>query len=418
MGTVATGSAAADSSAGHSAVRAVQPLKVLLTSPVFPPDLGGPAVYVPSLARFLTERGHQVKVVAFCSDPEPKGYPFVVIAISRGGLAARYLKAFWRVWKEAKGQDVVYIQEHLALLHVWAARLRGVPTAIRIMVDGAWEITHRKGWIGGDNIVVFETKEYDWRVKLVRRLQKHWWNNVQHIIACSDFLRSILVDRYGVPGRKVQRIHNAHHGAKPEDMTETQAEAQQRFGLAPGKRYVLTICRLMGWKRVDGILRALALLKRDDVVLLVAGDGEMEQEWKRLAGELGLGERAKFLGNVPHKNIPRLIRAADVFVLNSEYEGLSHTLIEVQTLGTAIIATGVCGNPEVVAHEQNGLLVQPGDDSGLAVAIARLLDDSALRARYASRGLADAKRFVREETFEQVEAALAATARGDLPWPK
>jgi glycosyltransferase involved in cell wall biosynthesis len=120
---------------------------------------------------------------------------------------------------------------------------------------------------------------------------------------------------------------------------------------------------------------------------------------------------------VPHKDIPRLIRAADVFVLNSEYEGLSHTLIEVQTLGTPIIATGVCGNPEVVTHEHNGLLVQPGDDAGLAAAIRRLLDDPALRARYAARGLEDAKRFIREETFEQVEAALAATARGDLPWP-
>lgn len=409
-------SAASGGSPRTPGPRAERALKVLLTSPVFPPDLGGPAVYVPSLGRFLTERGHSVKVVAFCSDPEPKGHPFPVIAITRGGLALRYLKAFYRVWKEAKGQDVVYIQEHLALLHVWAARLRGVPTAIRIMVDGAWEITHRKGWIGGDNIVVFETKEYDWRVKLVRRLQKHWWDRVQHIIACSDFLRSILVERYGVPGRKVQRIHNAHHGAKPADMTETQAEAQERFGLPRGRRYVLTICRLMGWKRVDGILRALAKLPAD-VVLLIAGDGEMEQEWKRLAGELGLGERARFLGNVPHAQIPRLIRAADVFVLNSEYEGLSHTLIEVQTLGTPIIATGVCGNPEVVTHEHNGLLVEPGDDQGLAAAIRRLLDDPVLRARYAAQGLEDSKRFIREETFEQVEAALAATARGDLPWP-
>ena len=44
-------------------------MRVLVTSPVFPPDLGGPAVYVPSVARFLQERGHEVKVVAFCSDP-------------------------------------------------------------------------------------------------------------------------------------------------------------------------------------------------------------------------------------------------------------------------------------------------------------------------------------------------------------
>ena len=58
-------------------------MRILLTSPVFPPDLGGPAVYVPSCARFLVERGHDVTVVAFCSDPAPQGYPFEVISISR-----------------------------------------------------------------------------------------------------------------------------------------------------------------------------------------------------------------------------------------------------------------------------------------------------------------------------------------------
>ena len=72
-------------------------MRVLVTSPVFPPDLGGPAVYVPSIGRFLVERGHEVKVIAFCSDPEPQGYPFEVEAISSGALPLRYLKAFWRL---------------------------------------------------------------------------------------------------------------------------------------------------------------------------------------------------------------------------------------------------------------------------------------------------------------------------------
>ena len=74
-------------------------MRVLITSPVFPPDLGGPATYVPSLGRFLVERGHEVRVVAFCSDPAPKGYPFTVTAISRGSLPVRYLKAFVATWK-------------------------------------------------------------------------------------------------------------------------------------------------------------------------------------------------------------------------------------------------------------------------------------------------------------------------------
>ena len=83
---------------------------------MFPPDLGGPATYVPSLGRFFVERGHEVRVLAFCSDPAPTGHPFEVETISRGSLPLRYLKAFWRVLRTAGWADVVYVQEHLALL--------------------------------------------------------------------------------------------------------------------------------------------------------------------------------------------------------------------------------------------------------------------------------------------------------------
>ena len=82
-------------------------MRVLITSPIFPPDLGGPSVYVPSFGRFLVERGHEVKVIAFCSDPAPTGHPFEVESIARGPLPLRYLVAFWRVFRDAKKFDVV-----------------------------------------------------------------------------------------------------------------------------------------------------------------------------------------------------------------------------------------------------------------------------------------------------------------------
>lgn len=386
-------------------------MRVLITSPVFPPDLGGPAVYVPSLGRFLAERGHEVRVVAFCSDPRPSGHPFRVISISRGSLPWRYLAAFALTWRHALWADVVYVNEHLALLHVLAARLAGKRVMIRIMVDGAWEISHRRGWIDGDDIVTFETKDYGWKVRLTRALQKRWWHWSERIIACSGFLRGILVERYGVPGAKVHLVHNAYHGPTAAELPATQREARAAFGLRADRRYLLTICRLMVWKRVDGIVRALRELP-GDVELVVAGDGDMLGAWKELARELGLDQRAHFLGNVPYEKIPLLIRAADVFVLNSEYEGLSHTLLEVSALGTPIVATGVCGNPEVVEHEVNGLLVPPRDDAALARAIARLLGDRAFARRLARAGEERMDRFDRERTFTEIEVALKAVARG------
>jgi len=366
-------------------------------------------VYVPSLGRFLLERGHAVEVVAFCSDPEPRGHPFPVRAIPAGLLPLRYLKAFFAVLAAASRADVVYVNEHLALLHVLAAKLRGKPVVIRIMVDGAWEIAHRKGWCDGDDIDVFQTKTYGWKVQLTRALQRRWWKWSAQIIACSEFLRQILVRNYGVPSEKVQRIFNAYHGPAADSLRETQAEARAQLGLAPGKRYLLTICRLMVWKRVDGIIDALAGLPQD-VELLVAGEGDMLEAWKTHAAEQGLAARVHFLGNLPHARIPLAMRAADVFVLNSLYEGLSHTLLEAQALGTPIIASDVCGNPEVVVDGESGLLVDPRDTDALRRAIAGYLDDPAFAQRMVEGGWRQCGRFDRQATFSEVEAALARAA--------
>jgi glycosyltransferase involved in cell wall biosynthesis len=383
----------------------VRSARVLITSPVFPPDLGGPAVYVPSLARWLVERGHEVTVVAFCSDPAPKGHPFRVVAIPPAPLPIRYLKAFFRVFREAKHADVVYVNEHLALLHVLGARLRGKPVVIRIMVDGAWEISHRYGWCGGDDIVTFQSKTYGWKVKLVRALQKKWWRSSGRIIACSEFLRQILIRTYGVEPTKVERVFNSYHGPAPESVALSPKEARAQIGLAEGPRYLLTICRLMVWKRVDVLIEALAKLP-EDVHLLVAGDGDMLDAWTALAAKLGLSSRVRFLGNVPHARIPALIRASEIFVLNSEYEGLSHTLIEVQTLGTPIVASRVCGNPEVVVDGETGLLVDPRNSYEVLAALTKLLEDPALRARLAAEGRLRSSRFSKESTFSKVEDVL------------
>ena len=385
-------------------------MRVLITSPVFPPDLGGPAVYVPSIGRFLMERGHEVRVIAFCSDDQPEGFPFPVQAIPRGPLPIRYLRAFFAVLRGAAWADVVYVQEHLALLHVLAARLRRRPVVIRIMVDGAWEIAHRKGWARGDDIVTFQGRTYGWKVGLTRALQRRWWGWASRIICCSEFLRGILVTEHDVPADKAVTVLNAYHGPRAADVPETREAARDNLGLERGRRYALTICRLMGWKRVDGIIRALAQLE-EDVVLLVAGDGDMQESWGALARDLDVEARVRFLGNVSHDQIPLLIRAADVFVLNSEYEGLSHTLLEVQAIGTPMIASGVCGNPEVVEDGVNGLLVDPADPDGLAAAMGRILGDPALGVSYVEAAHEREGKFDREQTFARVEELLDRAAR-------
>jgi glycosyltransferase involved in cell wall biosynthesis len=161
----------------------------------------------------------------------------------------------------------------------------------------------------------------------------------------------------------------------------------------------------MVWKRVDGIIRALKSLPAD-VELLVVGDGDMLEPWKRLAWEQGLAERVHFLGNRRYADIPFLIRASEIFVLNSTYEGLSHTLLEVCALGTPAIATDIGGNPEVIEDGENGLLVPPDDAAALPHAIDRLLGDPQLQQRFREASLQRMARFSGETTFAAVEATL------------
>ncbi|HTF89059.1 MAG TPA: glycosyltransferase, partial [Planctomycetota bacterium] len=113
-----------------------------------------------------------------------------------------------------------------------------------------------------------------------------------------------------------------------------------------------------------------------------------------------------FLGNRPYAEIPLLIRASEIFVLNSTYEGLSHTLLEVCALGTPAVATDIGGNPEVIEDGVNGLLVHPGEPAELARAIGRLLGDPELQSRFREASIRRMARFSVEATFSEVEATL------------
>jgi glycosyltransferase involved in cell wall biosynthesis len=382
-------------------------VRILITSPIFPPDLGGPSTYVPSLATELVERGHEVTVVAFCSDAAPCGWPFRVIAIPRRWMPLRYLHDFWEVLREAGRHDLVYINEHLALHVALAARLRGKPSVIRAYVDGTWEISHRLGW-HQDTITDYQLHDYDWRVALLRRLQRTWWGWTWRIIVPSRFIQG-LVEGHGVPPQKIALIHNAYHG--PLSYEPTREACRTRRELPADRVVLLSICRLMIWKGVDGLIRALQRLPPSHH-LYVAGDGDELDNWTRLAAGLGLADRVHFLGNVPHADLMGWIRAADVFLLNSSYEGLSHTLLEVMWLGLPAAVSAVGGNPELIEDRVTGRSFAFQEDEAIAGAVEDLLGDPATTRRYVERAREKvAAGFARKAIFERTEQLFREVAR-------
>ena len=132
------------------------------------------------------------------------------------------------------------------------------------------------------------------------------------------------------------------------------------------------------------LLKAAALVRRSvpDVRFLLVGQGPLEDQVRRQAEQLGLGDTVIFAGF--REDVPRLAAALDVFALSSRHEGLSIALMEAMALGRPPVVTSVGGLPELVTHDRHGLLVPPGDPAALAAGIVTVLQDPALAERLGS----------------------------------
>jgi glycosyltransferase involved in cell wall biosynthesis len=207
-----------------------------------------------------------------------------------------------------------------------------------------------------------------------------------------------MVVGWGVDPVKVQVIYNALP-PYTDEMDMTQAEARERLDL-PDVPTVLTVGRLLPWKGVDHLIAALRHVP--NVRLIVAGGGAILDTLRAQAADLR--ERVVFLGNVPREQMPLYMKAADYVALYSGYEGLSHTLLESLRAGTPVIASDKGGNPEVVQHGVNGLLVPYVDVDVLAGALEQAFLPG-VRAALAANHQVGMERF---EFGRMVEATAAA----------
>ena len=153
---------------------------------------------------------------------------------------------------------------------------------------------------------------------------------------------------------------------------------------------LLFVGRLVPAKGVPFLLETIT--KIDGAILDIAGDGPQRKFLETKAAALGIGNRVRFLGYQSQGQVRELLRRADVFVMASFAEGLPVVLMEAMAAGVPVVATRIAGIPELVDDGQNGCLVPPGDPSGAAIAVRRLLEDAGLRNRFAIAGRAKVER--------------------------
>lgn len=176
---------------------------------------------------------------------------------------------------------------------------------------------------------------------------------------------------------------------------------------------VLSVGRLVPEKGQVGLVEAfgLALDGGLDAELHLIGDGPDRQRVEQKVRELGLGERVRFLGLMSSPAVLEEMARADIFVMGSFNEGLPVVLMEALALEVPAVAPTIAGIPELVVHEQTGLLYRPGDWPGLAAALVRLGKDPELAQALGRRGR---ERVLAEFDIERAVEPLLARFREEL----
>ena len=351
-------------------------MNILVATPIYPPESGGPARYTKELSRRIAE-GNDVTILAYTDSAEV--FPNTkLLAVSKMlPLPVRLFKYTLLATKCAKTNDVMYVQNAMAagLPVAIASMISGTPFILKFVGDEAWEratqrrLTTKRLEEFLSTPIGSKGADGDWKISLMRKIQGFVLRRARFVTTPSAYLRDELIKAYGIAPERAIVNYNASEDAHASDAKPERIHHQ-----------MTTTARLVSWKGIDGMIDALAILKQQfaDAKLVIAGDGPEMENLKLHARNKGVGEDVTFLGNIPQADVLKLNKKSAVYIQNSTYEGLPHTVLEAFASEVPVIGTDIPGTNEAVYHEKTGLLVPAGDSKALAAAIKRIFEETDL----------------------------------------
>jgi glycosyltransferase involved in cell wall biosynthesis len=224
-----------------------------------------------------------------------------------------------------------------------------------------------------------------------------WYTNTEAIHAFrAPTTRLIVLDdgtrgdvaaaRYGVTAPRLlfwPNGVNTEWGAQPP--ARSREEVLGRHGIDPRAGVVLSLSRLVPYKRVDRVIAAvpelLQLRAGAPTAVLIAGEGPTRAALEEQASQRGIAGAVRFIGPVAHDDVPNYLGAADVFVATSEMTNAGIPTCEALVMGVPVVAARTGATADLVIDGEAGFLVEPDDAPALAARLASILADPPLRAR-------------------------------------
>ena len=238
---------------------------------------------------------------------------------------------------------------------------------------------------------------------------------VRRVLAASDAHVAVSTDL-------ARRARDLYGFDRPIDVISLGAAAPRftpagraELGLDPGAVYVVAVGRLVRRKNLAALVAAVARLERDDVRLLVVGDGPEQAALAARAAELGVAGRVQFRGFVPEETNYQLLAAADIFALPSLHEAFGLVYLEAMHCGLPVVAARPGGQEDYLEDGRTGYLVAPHDAAALHRALERLVADPELRATMGAHNRAAARRFTVTSTAAAYESLFDRMGHPTVP---
>jgi len=288
-----------------------------------------------------------------------------------------------RIEEVAKIEKPALLHAHSPVLNVlaslWAGSRLGIPVVYEIRAF--WE----------DAAVSHGTYSANsWKYKMVRCMETWACRRAAQVAVLCNGIKNDLIQR-GIPPEKLTVVYN---GIDPEDFCALDPDREFAKSMGTGGKKVLGfVGSFYRYEGLDLLVKAFAKLceTRDDLVLLLVGGGDMEEELRALAEKASLQNKVIIPGRFPHEDVPRIYSLIDILVYPRYSMRLTELVtplkpLEAMAMSKPLVASDIGGHRELIQNEFTGLLFRAGDVSALAGTLQRLLEDAGLRRKLATQG--------------------------------
>lgn len=374
---------------------------ILITTGIFEPDIGGPASYASILGKNLSEN-NMVTLLTYSSVRKfsgDKNFSFKIVRVWK--KIPKILKHFIfliKVISYSKKCDIIFSLNAVSagVPALIAAKLRKKRLFVKIVGDYAWETAVNAG---KTHLLLddFQKSKKRGRIKLLHHLQCWVCKNAENVIVPSRYIASI-VEGWGINKNKIKIIYN---GTDFKAATLTHEEARVKVGIHGN--ILLSVGRLVPWKGFRMLIKIMPeLLKINQFFrLVIVGDGPDKKRLDIMVKNLGLDKKVFLIGRKSKEELSVYFAAADIFVLNTGYEGFSHQILEAMASGSPVITTTAGGNKEIIRQGENGFMVKYNDEFNLIEAIKTLWKMPELREQFSEEGKKTAQSFNVEKMINE-----------------